>query len=109
MADKKSKMRKLPPGVSDKDKEDFISGAKTSKRQNVKTPKLQDSITLDQRHTVYLTSDTTDNLALALIKTRKILGRNVAKSLFIEKALGIILEELENKGDKSKVVKALKR
>jgi len=88
--------------------------AKTLKRQSVKAskPSGEAEKNLDQRLTLYLSEEAFDSLENAWLRLRKLAKsgdrKRISKSLIIEEALLIALEEFEAKGEKSRLVKALK-
>lgn len=96
----------------------FIDGAKTAKadsksNKSAKASKRQSAIALDQKISVYLSEDGIDRLEGAWLTLRKAVPKEdrkrISKSLIIEHALEIVLEDLEAKDEKSKIAKALKR
>jgi len=92
-----------------------LQSSKTLKRYNVKTskPSGESEKNLDQRLTLYLSEEAFDSLENAWLRLRKLAKsgdrKRISKSLIIEEALQIALEEFEAKGEKSRLVKVLKR
>ncbi len=78
-----------------------------SEPQNVKTSKSQNAKTLDQRLTVYLSEEGLNSLEEVWFKLRKMASagdrKRISKSLILEEAFLIALDDLESKGEKSRI------
>lgn len=113
----KSNLKK-PPKVSESKKQDFIQGAeananKSTNKQTNKTISQQDDKSTSKRSKsltgFYLAPETVMRLEMARLQILSLTGgrkSDVSKSTIVEAALKLVLDDLDQKGVKSELVKS---
>jgi hypothetical protein len=83
---------------------------KTAERQIAKTSKRYDvtDIALENRLTIYLSEKSLQALEESWLKIRRMTKSKISKSVLIDRAVLLAAQELDRKGEKSDLVKAVK-